>query len=464
MFTALLTLLFVSCSKGRSSEEPKPNNSEQNTSSKQVEEEIGFGQRELTLQVGETAKVTLHGVRSPRIEISNSNLVEATLIEQGTAVSLKGLQAGEGAIRVFSNNRYAELRVIVKANVEDSNNPFNGKNIVGAQISPDDYELRANGLTLIKWKNKSTQNLDMIRDSRLRKITSIGWGAFYGCSSLTSVTIPSSVTSIGGAAFSNCSSLTSVTIPSSVTSIGESAFYKCSSLTSVTIPSSITSIEKQSFYKCRSLTSINIPSSVTSIGGAAFQSCESLTSINIPSSVTSIGSNAFSGCSSLKSVTIPSSVTSIGWGAFQACSSLTSVTIPSSVTRIEDSAFSSCRSLKSVTIPSSVTSIGSYAFSNCYNLTSVTIPSSVTSIESYAFEYCDRLTSVTIPSSVTSIGWSAFYRCSRLTSVVFKGNNPPSFASYVFNETPSNLKLIVPKGAKESYIKAGYPADKLVEE
>ena len=55
-------------------------------------------------------------------------------------------------------------------------------------------------------------------------VNAIASSAFEGCSSLTSITIPSSVISIGGSAFSGCSSLTSITIPSSVISIGGSAF------------------------------------------------------------------------------------------------------------------------------------------------------------------------------------------------------------------------------------------------
>ena len=180
------------------------------------------------------------------------------------------------------------------------------------------------------------------------KVTGIGEDAFSWCLNLTrtSVTILDGVTSIGGGAFSGCSTMFSIIIPDSVTYIGDYAFYNCCMLTSITIPDGVTSIAKCAFDGCSSLTSITIPDGVTSIGEGAFASCSMLTSITIPNSVTCIGDSAFIFCDSLTSITIPDSVTSIGDGAFAWCERLTSITIPDSVTSIGDSAFMGCDSLK----------------------------------------------------------------------------------------------------------------------
>ncbi len=276
----------------------------------------------------------------------------------------------------------------------------------------------------------------------LKSVTITGgnilYGAFYNCSSLTSITIPNSVTSIGDEAFLGCSSLTSITIPNSVTYIGDSAFSGCSSLTSITISNNVTSIGDYAFYYCSSLASVTIPNSVTSIGSSAFSGCSSLESITLPfvgsskSATRAYESTLFGyifgtasyteGTStkqyysdsssstyyiptSLKSVTITGG--NILYGAFSDCSNLTNVTIGDGVKSIGSNAFKNCSSLASVTIPNSVTSIGWYAFYNCYNLTSITIPNSVTSIGSYAFSGCSSLTSVTFENT---LGWKATYK------------------------------------------------------
>ena len=142
-----------------------------------------------------------------------------------------------------------------------------------------EYTILNDGTVAIEHYNGSEASVSIPSTIDGKIVTSIGNGAFYECTSLTSVTIPDSVTSIGRYAFSNCKSLTSVTIPDSVTSIGNGAFSRCKSLTSVTIPDSVTSIGREAFYECTSLTSVTIPDSVISIGDSAFEDCTSLNEV-----------------------------------------------------------------------------------------------------------------------------------------------------------------------------------------
>ena len=248
---------------------------------------------------------------------------------------------------------------------------------------------------------------------------------------LTDLVIPDGVTNIGFGAFSGCNSLTSITLPfvgANADGTGEIDFKNIfgdsvpASLKTVVITGG-TSIGESAFERCTGLTSITIPGSVTSIGNSAFERCTDLASITIPNSVTSIGDSAFSGCTGLTSITIPDSVTSIV-GAFSGCTGLTSIIIPNSVTSIGDFAFHNCTGLTSITIPDSVASIGDYAFHNCTGLTSITIPDSVASIGDYAFLNCTCLMSITIGNSVTSIGSGAFFRCYKLVEVYNKSALP----------------------------------------
>ena len=248
-----------------------------------------------------------------------------------------------------------------------------------------------------------------------------------------------------------------------VLTIGQAAFYGCTSLTSVTIPNSVTSIGSDAFYGCTGMKSVHITDLAAwcnisfgynplSHAHHLYQNGAEVKDLVIPSSVTSISKIAFSGCTSLTSVTIPNSVTSIGSSAFSSCTSLTSVTIPNSVTSIGNGVFSGCTSLTSVTIPNSVTSIGSSAFSSCTSLTSVTIPNSVTSIEISAFQGCTGLNSITFGNNIRSINHNAFVNCPDLTHVYCHAVNVPWTASDVFNGSyPQYATLHVPDESVDAY-------------
>ncbi len=199
-------------------------------------------------------------------------------------------------------------------------------------------------------------------------VTSVSSNSFFGCTSLQSVFIPSSVASVGQRAFSGCTSLNEFSgtysgIVSKVMLVSGSALVSCAAgpeVAYVSIPSSVTLIAGYAFYNCTSLRTIGIPSSVTYIGEFAFYNCASLQSATIPSSVTSIGEYAFRDCTSLRSAVIHSSAVFVG--GFYNCTSLRSVILPSSVTSIGLWAFSGCTSMQTINIPSSVTYIGFTAF------------------------------------------------------------------------------------------------------
>ena len=135
--------------------------------------------------------------------------------------------------------------------------------------------------------------------------------------------IPNSVTSIGFGAFDGCSGLTSIEIPNSVTSIGERAFSYCSGLTSVVWNAVIGHLHYKWYHpfegSTENLTSFVFGDSVQYIPSYLCANMSKLTSIEIPNSVNSIGDGAFYDCSGLTSVTIGNSVISIGKSVFDCC-------------------------------------------------------------------------------------------------------------------------------------------------
>jgi hypothetical protein len=264
------------------------------------------------------------------------------------------------------------------------------------------------------------------------------------------------VTSIGRSAFYDCTGLWSLVVPTSVKSIGIAAFSGCSALTSLTLPQTIKVLENSVFHDCKSLISLVIPASVTSIGIDAFSGCTQLSSITIPSSVRSLEPYAFKGCAGLKEFIVESgnpqfySLDGVLFNkdratllAFPTNKPTTEYVIPSDIMVIGFEAFSGCIGLISVTIPQSVTGIADNSFEGCSGLTSLTIPSSVFSIRSYAFKGCIGLKEIHCQKKEPQV-----------IEEVYATNWAEEIKGVFDSVDKSSCKLYVPKGSLDVYSKA----------
>ena len=273
-------------------------------------------------------------------------------------------------------------------------------------------------------------------------ITSIGDRAFRYCHSLKSVYMPASLESVGEYAFEECG-IEDLTLGYNVSSIGYGAFYGCSYLTTADLSeSSITSLTEYAFMGCTSLESIELPDNLISIGDYAFYGCYSLPSLDTVTSLVSIGVCSFYNCDSLQSVTLYNGLENIGSQAFMQCDSLESITIPSTVGYISDNSFSES-GLKRVTLLGCQT-IGVGAFANCYHLESVSLPNNIVEIGNGAFASCGSLASINLSDKMKLeiIGDSAFISCNALESVNLTNCSNLKVIDYNAFNSCDNLKAV----------------------
>ncbi|MBQ4387665.1 MAG: leucine-rich repeat protein [Prevotella sp.] len=345
-------------------------------------------------------------------------------------------------------------------------------------------------------------------------VTKIDEYAFYGCSKITSLSMPNSIVEIGKRAFVACKGLIRIEFPNSIVEIPSGAFIDCSNLESISFGSSLKVIKDNAFLRCYSLKTLYIPPTVTSIAADAFRDCRELVSVIIDSPKIGIQNSSFIGCdkisslsfnceqigswfkgiSSIKRVTFNSNVKIISHDAFYGCSGIESIQFPNSISSIERAAFKNCQSLLSLDIGSSIVTIGDGAFAGCNNLTTIKvesgnqvydsregcnaiiesetntlilgsskafIPNTVKAIGTSAFEGCTNLTTITIPESVNSIGTAAFAYANNLKEVTMS-DNITEIGGEAFRGTAiSSIKL--PKVLEMINMRAFYGCENLTE-
>lgn len=259
-----------------------------------------------------------------------------------------------------------------------------------------------------------------------------------------------------------------------VTSVGDNAFRGCTSLASITLPSSVTSIGEYAFYDCENLTKVVLPSSIESIGAYAFSGAtrnikDLYTFAMQPAHLfastfyTSLYSNAtlyvpYNSAALYKSADY--------WKDFADIDELGYFEANGFYYSVSSAANFACEIVKSaveysgdVKIPASavyngttytVTGIGEEAFCDLASVTSVTIPESVTYIGSKAFAGCLGIKTLTIPENVVSVGDLAFYGCMGVDSIVSKALIAPRISELTFAGLPGNVKLNCPYEADYS--------------
>ena len=222
-------------------------------------------------------------------------------------------------------------------------------------------------------------------DGRPYDVVSIGENAFYRCYNLKEVIFPKSLIEIGKFAFSKAG-LCKVEIPNNVTTIGYGAFDKCDSLSVLLIGNQVSSIGEFAFNGCTNLKSVVIPNSVTELKSNAFGFCENLKSVTLSENLTYISEGLFYGCKNLLNISIPEKILMIEFNAFHGCESLTILEIPNNVESIGVAAFEGCEKLSTVTIGSNVKTIEDGAFLGCNISVVYALSTSAPKIAKHSFD------------------------------------------------------------------------------
>jgi hypothetical protein len=157
---------------------------------------------------------------------------------------------------------------------------------------------------------------------------------------------------IGYGLFKDCVRLTSVILPDDAKVMEENAFYGCTSLTTIQIPTSMLQLSPS--IGCTSLSAITISAAnnnYCSIEGVLYNKDvtnilwypqgKDDTSFTLPSSVKQLSNYAFHSCK-LHAIVLPSAIATLPYGVFQNSTNLSSVTLGSSITLLSQYCFSGC--------------------------------------------------------------------------------------------------------------------------
>ena len=277
--------------------------------------------------------------------------------------------------------------------------------------------------------------------------------AFAAHPSLTSVTMPSSATSIGMGAFAGCSLLNRITLFDGLSVVAPYAF-SATNLVTVTIPVTVSYLGVGAFSHCHALTTVKIGTGTQvslEVGDEAFLDCSALTTLSLGSHLTSLGARSLAG-TAIKTIDLSQSthLTHVGDFAMVA-GQATTVKFPSSVQVLGEGVLLYSK-VTTVNMPSSLTEVPPFMLAGS-PVTQLELGSTnVEQIGDYAFYRLTSPAEVVLPASVSYIGTRAMDGMSGLRSLRSFASTVPALGENVWNGVnQSAVTLYVPSVAMADY-------------
>lgn len=300
--------------------------------------------------------------RVSNIELS-SNWIDVELSTPGTL-------GVEVLYKVDVLNDVELLKVKGTLNEVDWTNINQMKNLIGLDLTEAKFDVVP---------EKAFYGLSRLSSVKLPEgVKTIGASAFVG-TQLLNIDIPNSVTSIGTNAFSQTRVRTvNFKEDSHLQSIGYNAFYQCTSLKEFIMPNTVTNLntdkyqDSNIFYGCTNLKKLIFSDAITSLPKRTCYGCSAITELHLPQNIETIGAEAFYQCSKLRKTEFPSSLRTISSYAFFQCG-LDSVCLPLKLSSLGQYAFQDCDNLKYIELPSYITY--NYNFQDCGSIETVVCPS-----------------------------------------------------------------------------------------
>lgn len=252
----------------------------------------------------------------------------------------------------------------------------------------------------------------------------IGPQAFKGCTSLTTIQLPSSVTTIGNNAFEDTGAIAQINLDN-IKFIGNSSFKNAfSKLPPNTVELNLSNaqfIDTMAFMKNTAIKTINFNNnkSLREIKESAFESSVIPGSINLSNAnyLKTIGPKAFKNTTELTSITLPNSLTTLGSnatdsGVFQN-SSISSIDLSNTaISTLNQSTFNSATNLTSVLLPDTLNTIDVSAFSNTAISTLDLSKTKISTLKNDSFMGLTNITEIKFPQSLSTLGNNVFRQSS----------------------------------------------------